>query len=251
MAYRGLGGFPCRSSGDLWASASGGKGEEIVGVPFYLLLVAGMDRGGRILGGKKRLWFWSDEEHGGGSLLVADPPGGRRRTARLLFVGLASNHRRRWCWGLGRCRTAQQGATGQARGGGASVPNEQKGARVQRHVEARGRRCTLTTTRGHSAAHREASRGNVRPRLLAGFRWRRCVLQGRSISAGHVGLRGWVWSKQGAWACKAELLALFARVAGRVRCTSCRPGPVEQTAGGLPGWDSDSALSPGWSRKKK
>ena len=56
----------------------------------------------------------------------------------------------------------------------------------------RGRRSTLTTTRGHGAAHREASRGNVRPRLLAGFRWRRCVLQGRSISAGHVGLRGWV-----------------------------------------------------------
>ena len=40
-------------------------------------------------------------------------------------------------------------------------------------------------------------------------------------------------------------------MAGRARCTSCRPGPVEQTAGGLPGWDSVLVLSPGWLPRKK
>ena len=47
--------------------------------------------------------------------------------------------------------------------------------------------------------------------------------------------------------CKAGRLTLFARVAG----TLCRPGLAEQTAYSFPGWDSDSALSPGWSREKK
>ena len=56
-----------------------------------------------------------------------------------------------------------------------------------------------------------------------------------------MGMQGWA------------LGPFFPRVAGRVRCTSCRPGPVEQTAGGLPGWDSvlALALSPGWSPRKK
>jgi len=59
-------------------------------------------------------------------------------------------------------------------------------------------------------------------------------------------------ASRSAWACKAGLLALFfPRVAGRARCTSCRPGPVEQTAGGLPGWDSVLVLSPGWLPRKK
>ena len=39
--------------------------------------------------------------------------------------------------------------------------------------------------------------------------------------------------------------------AARVAGTLCRPWPAEQTAGSLPGWDTDSALSPGWSREKK
>jgi len=47
--------------------------------------------------------------------------------------------------------------------------------------------------------------------------------------------------------CKVGRLTLFARAVG----TLFRPGPAEQTAGSLPGWDSDSALSPGWSRGKK
>ena len=56
-----------------------------------------------------------------------------------------------------------------------------------------------------------------------------------------MGMQGWA------------LGPFFPRVAGRVRCTSCRPGPVEPTAGGLPGWDSvlALALSPGWSPRKK
>jgi len=47
--------------------------------------------------------------------------------------------------------------------------------------------------------------------------------------------------------CQAGRFTLFARVAG----TLCRPGPAEQTASGLPGWDSDSVLSPGCTREKK
>jgi len=46
--------------------------------------------------------------------------------------------------------------------------------------------------------------------------------------------------------CKVGRLTLFALVAG----TLCRPGLAEQTAYSFPGWDSDSALSPGWSGEK-